>query len=140
MAACPGRRSAMAVLDRCFNIADLREAAQKRLPKAVFEYVDKGSEDQVALAGNSQAFRELKLRNKVLVDLSARRQGATLFGKPMSLPLAIAPTGIAGLCWYQGELELAKAAAKAGVPFTLATGSSTGMEVVADQAGGRLWF
>jgi (S)-mandelate dehydrogenase len=130
----------MAGLDRCYNIADLREAAKKRLPKAVFDYVDKGSEDQLAVAGNSQAFRNLKLRNKVLVDLTARRLDATLFGKPMSLPLAIAPTGIAGLCWYQGELELAKAAAKAGVPFTLATGSSTGMEVVAGEAGGRLWF
>ena len=130
----------MAALDRCYNIADLRAAAQRRLPKGVFEYVDKGTEDQVALANNVDAFHRLKLRNKVLVDLTARRLDSTLFGKPTSLPLAIAPTGIAGLCWYQGELELAKAAAKFGVPFTLATGSSTSIETVAGEAGGRLWF
>src|SRR5215469_3963198 len=130
----------MAVLDRCYNIADLREAAKRRLPKGVFEYVDKGTEDQVALANNVDAFHRVKLRNKVLVDLTKRRLDSTLFGKPMSLPMAIAPTGIAGLCWYQGELELAKAAARFGVPFTLATGSSTSIETVAGEAGGRLWF
>src|SRR5262249_39535909 len=126
--------------DRCYNIADLREVAKKRLPKAVFEYVDKGSEDQIALAGNNQTFRDLKLRNKVLVDLTDRRQDTTLFGKPMRMPFAIAPTGMAGLCWNRGRPEPAKAAAKFGVPFPLATGSSTGMETVAGEAGGRLWM
>jgi isopentenyl diphosphate isomerase/L-lactate dehydrogenase-like FMN-dependent dehydrogenase len=130
----------MAALDRCYNIADLRAAAKSRLPKGVFDYVDKGTEDQVALANNTDAFHRVKLRNKVLVDLTGRRLDSTLFGKPTSLPMAIAPTGIAGLCWYQGELELAKAAAKFGLPFTLATGSSTSIETIADQAGGRLWF
>jgi (S)-mandelate dehydrogenase len=130
----------MTALERCYNIADLREAAKSRLPKGVFEYVDKGTEDQIALANNIDAFQRIKLRNKVLVDLTGRRLDATLFGKKTSLPMAIAPTGIAGLCWYQGELELAKAAAKIGVPFTLATGSSTSIETVAGEAGGRLWF
>ena len=60
----------------------------------------------------------------------------TLFGKPVAMPMAIAPTGAAGLCWYEGELELAKAAAKAKIPFTLATGAMTSMEKIA-KAGRR---
>jgi len=129
----------MGRLDRCYNIADLREVARRRLPKGVFEYVDKGTEDMVALANNRRAFEDLKLLNRVLVDVSDVQLGAEIFGKPASLPMVIAPTGIAGLCWYQGEYELAKAAARAGLPFTLATGSNTPMEKVAE-AGGRPWF
>ena len=130
----------MGRLDRCYNIEDLRLAAMKRLPKGVFEYLDKGTEDQIALCNNRRAFEELKLRNRVLADVSDVKMSSEIFGKPVSMPFAIAPTGIAGLCWYEGEFELAKAAAKAGVPFTLATGSNTGMEKVAKEAGGRLWF
>ena len=129
----------MGRLDRCYNIADLRDVARRRLPKGVFEYIDKGTEDMVALANNRRAFEELKLLNRVLVDVSDVQFATEIFGKPAALPRVIAPTGIAGLCWYQGEYELAKAAARAGLPFTLATGSNTPMEKVAE-AGGRPWF
>lgn len=130
-------------LKRCYNIADFRKVAKRRLPKGVFEYLDRGAEDEVALADNRVAFRNLKLRTRFMVDLSHRDMGIDLFGKRVSFPMAIAPTGIAGLCWYQGELELAKAAAAQGVPFTLATGSITSMEKVAKAAGdlgGRVWY
>jgi isopentenyl diphosphate isomerase/L-lactate dehydrogenase-like FMN-dependent dehydrogenase len=130
-------------LKRCYNIADFREFAKRRLPKGVFEYLDRGAEDEVALADNREAFRNLKLRTKFMVDLTHRDIGVDLLGKRASLPMAIAPTGIAGLCWYQGELELAKAAAAQGIPFTLATGSITSMERIAEasgEAGGRLWY
>lgn len=127
-------------LARCYNIADMREIARKRLPKGVFEYLDRGAEDEIALANNRDAFKRIKLRTKFMVDLTNRDMGTELFGKRSNLPYAIAPTGIAGLCWYEGELELAKAAAKAGIPFTLATGSITSMEKIAKVAGGRLWF
>jgi (S)-mandelate dehydrogenase len=129
----------MGRLDHCYNIADLREVARRRLPKGVFEYVDKGTEDMVALGNNRRAFEDLKLLNRVLVDVSDVKLDSEIFGKPAALPMVIAPTGIAGLCWYEGEYELAKAAAKAGVPFTLATGSNTPMEKVA-AGGGRPWF
>ncbi len=129
----------MGRLDRCYNIADLRDVARRRLPKGVFEYIDKGTEDMVALANNRRAFENLKLLNRVLVDVSDVQFATEIFGKPAALPMVIAPTGIAGLCWYQGEYELAKAAARAGLPFTLATGSNTPMEKVAE-AGGRPWF
>jgi isopentenyl diphosphate isomerase/L-lactate dehydrogenase-like FMN-dependent dehydrogenase len=130
----------MAPHDRCYNIADLRDKARRRLPKGIFDYLDLGSEDQVALRNNRRAFEELRMRNHVMIDVSDVRVDAEIFGKPSAMPLAIAPTGIAGLCWYQGELELAKAAAAAGVPFTLATGSNTAMEKIVNEAGGRLWF
>jgi isopentenyl diphosphate isomerase/L-lactate dehydrogenase-like FMN-dependent dehydrogenase len=134
----------MSALDRCLNVYDLRAAAKRRLPRAVFEFVDRGSEDGIAVANNRSAFERIKLRHRALVDVSGRSVATTLFGKPVSMPLAIAPTGAAGLCWYEGELELAKAAAKAKIPFTLATGAMTAMEKIAQEAGpgvgGRLWF
>ncbi len=130
----------MADLERCFNIADLREAARRRLPKGVFQYVDKGTEDQLAVDNNRLALDNTKLLHRVLIDVSDVRTETSLFGHDAAMPLIIAPTGVAGMCWYQGELELARAAAKAGVPFTLATGSNTSMEKVAEQAGGKLWF
>lgn len=130
----------MAGLNRCYNIADLREVAKRRLPKGVFEYIDKGTEDMTALSNNRRAFNDIKLLNRVVTDISNVKLDAEIFGKPASMPLAIAPTGTAGLAWYEGEFELAKAAAKAGVPFTLATGSNTPMEKLANEAGGRLWM
>lgn len=130
----------MSRLDSCYNIADLRLEAERRLPKGVFDYIDKGTEDMISLAGNRRAFEDMKLLNKTVVDISDVKLDATILGKPSSMPLAVAPTGTAGLAWYEGEFELAKAAAKAGVPFTLATGSNTPMEKLANEAGGRLWF
>jgi (S)-mandelate dehydrogenase len=130
----------MAALDRCYNINDLRLAARRRLPRGVFEFVDRGTEDEVAVRNNRAAFERIKLRHRALTDVSGRTMATTLFGKPASMPLAIAPTGAAGLCWHEGELELAKAAAAAKVPFTLATGAMTAMEKIATEAGGRLWF
>ena len=134
----------MANLDRCLNIYDLREAAKRRLPKGVFEFVDRATEDHLSVTNNRSAFERIKLRHRALVDVSGRSVTTTLFGKPASLPMAIAPTGAAGLCWHEGELELAKAAAKAKIPLTLSTASMTAMEKIAQHGGpgvgGRLWF
>ena len=130
----------MGQLDRCYNIADLRLVAEKRLPKGVFDYIDKGTEDMISLGGNRSAFADIKLLNKVITDISDIQLESQIFDKPASLPMAIAPTGTAGIAWYEGEFELAKAAAAAGVPFTLATGSNTPMEKLANEAGGRLWM
>jgi (S)-mandelate dehydrogenase len=127
-------------IDHCHNIADLRAVAKRRLPKGVFEYVDKGTEDQIALDNNRRTLDEIKLMQRVLTDVSDVSTDTTLFGKRTAMPLIIAPTGVAGMCWFQGELELARAAAKAGIAFTLATGSNTPMEKVAEQAAGNLWF
>lgn len=126
-------------LDRCYNIADLRTAASKRLPNGIFEYIDRGTEDGISLAENRAGFERLKLVPRFMVDLTDRDMGTTLFGQRTELPFGIAPTAVAGLLWHQGELELARAAAAAGIPFTLATGSLTSMETIAT-AGGRRWF
>ena len=130
----------MAALDHCYNIHDLRTAAKKKLPKGVFDVLDRGTEEEVALADNRAAFNRIKLKTCFMVDLTERDMGTTLFGKRMALPFGIGPTGIAGLCWHQGELALAKAAAKIGIPFTLATSSFTPIETIAREAGGRLWY
>ncbi len=129
----------MTSLQRCFSIEDIRQAAKRRLPHGIFEYIDRGTEDGVALANNRAAFERLRLNTRYMVDLRERDMGTELFGHRLELPVAIAPTAVAGLMWHQGELALAKAAAKAGIPFTLATGSLTPMETIAE-AGGRLWF
>jgi isopentenyl diphosphate isomerase/L-lactate dehydrogenase-like FMN-dependent dehydrogenase len=123
-----------------YDIADLRELARRRLPKGVFEFMDRGNGDEVALANNREAFKRIKLAPHALVDTSSRSQEITLFGNRHRMPIAIAPTGSAGLNWFEGEIALARAAAAAGIPFTLATGSMTAMEKVAEQAGGTLWF
>ena len=123
-----------------YDIADLRELARRRLPKGVFEFFDRGNGEEAAVVENRAAFERYKFTPHQLVDTSRRSQEVTLFGKRHKMPIAVAPTGSAGLAWYQGEIELARAAAKAGIPFTLATGSMTALETVAEQAGGTLWF
>ena len=122
------------------NVSDYREQARRRLPRGLFEFVDRGTEDEQALVNNRAAWDALRLVPRTLVDVSQRSAGISLFGKPMAFPLAIAPTGAAGLMWHDGEVALARAAAQAGVPFTVATGSMTSLERVAHEAGGRLWF
>src|SRR5262249_27903699 len=109
-------------LEDALNVHDLRRMAQQRLPKWLFEFVDRGTEDEVALRNNRAAFERIKLKTRVLVNVSKRHQEVELFGKKHDMPLGIAPTGPAGMLWYKGELELARAAKKANIPFTLATG------------------
>jgi (S)-mandelate dehydrogenase len=125
---------------RAYNIFDLREQALKRVPKGLFEFVDRGTEDEVSLKNNRAVFERIRFKPRTMVDVSKRSPATTIFGVDHKMPLVIAPTGTAGLMWYEGELELARAARAAGVPFTLATGSMTAMERVAEEAGGELWF
>jgi isopentenyl diphosphate isomerase/L-lactate dehydrogenase-like FMN-dependent dehydrogenase len=125
---------------RAYNIADLRDIARRRLPKGIFEFIDRGTEDEVALRNNRAAFERITFLPRTLVDVSERNLAVTLFGREMPIPFAVGPTGTAGLLWYQGEIGLARAAAKAGIPFTVAINSMTSMEAIAEQAGGRLWF
>ncbi|HWL46732.1 MAG TPA: alpha-hydroxy acid oxidase [Sphingomonadaceae bacterium] len=124
----------------CFNIHDLREAARRRLPRGIFEFVDRGAEDELALAGDIAAFASVKLLPRVLRDVSrADPSTASLLGGPAAFPLAVAPTGGAGIVWHHGDLHLARAAAAAGVPFTVSSASTMEVEEIC-AAGGRLWF
>ena len=123
-----------------YNINDLREIAIKRTPKFLFEFLDRGSEDEVALRNNRAVFERIRLMPRMLCDVSVRNQEITLFGQKQKMPIAVAPTGITGLLWHEGEIAAAKAAKAAGIPFALATSSPTSLEQVAEQVGGRLWF
>ena len=128
------------ISQKAYNIFDLREIAQRRLPKWLFEFVDRGSEEEIALRNNRAVFERIKLQPRTLVDVSKRNQEITLFGNKQSMHIAIGPTGVAGLMWHEGEVALARAARAAGIPFSLAMGSITPMEKIAELAGGRLWF
>jgi isopentenyl diphosphate isomerase/L-lactate dehydrogenase-like FMN-dependent dehydrogenase len=125
---------------KALNIEDLRRMARRRLTRALFDFIDRGSEDDVALRHNREAIERIKLRPRVLNDVSGRDPAITLFGKPQAMPIVIGPTGPAGFAWYRGETALARAAAKAGVPFTLASTSNTPMEQILAEGGGRQWF
>jgi (S)-mandelate dehydrogenase len=123
----------------CYNIADLRERARRRLPRGIWEYAERGTEDEAGMARNRAAFERLTVRPRVLRGVHAVDTSTEIFGKPVPFPLALAPTGAAGLLWYQGDLALARAAAAAGVPFTISSASTMDVEQIA-VAGGRLWF
>ena len=130
----------MAALDKAINIEDLRVLARRRLPRAIFDFFDGGAEDEVTLRANRAAFERVRLLPKVLVNVREVDPSIDLFGKPSSLPLAIAPTGGISAGRFGAELMLARAAKAAGVPFTMATPSAFTIEQVANEVGGRLWF
>ena len=114
--------------------------ARRRLTKALFEFIDRGSEDEIAMRDNRAALERIKLLPRVLNDTSRRDPAITLFGKPQASPLVIGPTGPAGLVWYRGETALAQAAAAAGIPYTLSSTGSTAMETILAVGGGTQWY
>ena len=126
--------------EKVLNIEDLRELARRRLTNGLFEFCDRGSEDDIALQHNRMALKRIKLRSRILNDTSARHTQSEIFGGEIDMPVIIGPTGPAGFVWYRGELALAKAARKAGIPFTLASTSNTPMERIINEGGGRQWF
>ena len=107
------------------NIDDLRKLAKKRLPKIAYDFIEGGTDDEVGLVTNEQAFRQARIVPRYLVDVSVRDQSTTLFGRTYSSPIGIAPTGLAGLFRHGADLMLAEAARDANVPFIM-SGSSTG--------------
>lgn len=127
-------------VNQALNFSDLRELARKKLPRGLFEFVDRGTEDEISLKDNRRAYDSIRLVPRVLRNVSHRTQACEILGKRSTMPIAIAPTGAAGLLWFDGEIAIAKAALQAGIPFTLSTSSIVSMERVASEAGGRLWF
>ncbi len=127
-------------LGSALNIADLRALARRRIPHFAFEYVEGGAEDEATLRNNREAFARWRLVPRTLVDTTARSVRSTLFGQAVAAPLVIAPTGLNGMLDPDGDVALARAAARLGIPFTLSTFSTTRLEDVATRAGGRLWL
>ena len=127
------------MIETVLNYAEMRALARRRLPRGLFEYIDRGTEDEVALAAMGAAWDRLKLNPAVLVDVSQRTHDTELFGRRIGLPVVIAPTALAGLVWHDGETALARAAARADIPFCVSTQSVTSIERIA-RSGARLWF
>lgn len=123
-----------------YNIWDLREQARRRLPRAIFEFIERGSEDDLLIGHNVEALRRIRFSPRTLRDVSARDPGIELFGKRRATPLIIGPTGTADLLCHRGESVIAAAAAAAGVPFTLATSSTTSMDDIARIATAGMWM
>ena len=130
----------MAVATQAQSIEDLRRAARRRLPRAIFDFFDGGAEDEVTLAANLAAYTRLRLAPHVLVNVSQVQTQADVVGGSSSLPLAVAPTGAVGYGRPGGDIAIARAAAAAGVPYTLSTSATASIEQIADAAPGRLWF
>lgn len=122
------------------NIEDLRLLARKRIPRAIFDYADRGSYDERTISANRADLAALALRQRVMVDVSDRTLTTTLVGEDAAIPVAIAPTGLTGLFHGNGEICGARAAEAFGVPFTLSTMSICSIEDVAGATTKPFWF
>ncbi len=127
-------------LRRAACVADLRRIAARRLPGGVFDYIDGGAEDERTLAANQAAFARVTYRPRVLRGLADVDISSTLLGRPMAFPLVLAPTGFTRIADPAGELAVARAARRAGLPYTLSTLGTRSIEEVRAVSDGRLWF
>ena len=121
-------------------IDDLREMSQKRVARAIFEYVDRGSYSEGTLHANRSDIEAIGLRQRVGINVDHRSTKVTLLGREATLPVALAPVGLLGLNWANGEILAARAANAFGVPFTLSTMSICSIEDVAEGTGKPFWF
>ncbi|MGZ5175808.1 MAG: alpha-hydroxy acid oxidase, partial [Burkholderiales bacterium] len=122
------------------NIDDLRKLAKKRLPKIAYDFIEGGTDDEVALTTNEQAFRQARIVPRYLVDVTVRDQSTTLFGRTYSSPIGIAPTGLAGLFRRGADLMLAQAARDANVPFIMSGSSTASIEALGKLAPDHGWY
>ena len=122
------------------NIDDLRSLALRRLPSGVFNYIDGGAEDEVTMRANSAAFRRWNFAPRVLCDVSQVDTSTTLLGRRLPIPLVLAPAGFSRMPDPDGERAVARAAARAGLPYSLSTVATRSIEEVAAAADGCNWF
>src|SRR6185503_6775241 len=121
-------------------IEDLRQLHKRRVPKAFFDYADRGSYTEDTLRANSEDLQQIKFRQRILVDVSKRDLSTTILGEPASLPLILAPVGLLGMQHSDGEIAACRAAQAAGIPFTLSTMSICSIEDVASSVDKPFWF
>ena len=127
-------------LTAAHSIEDLRLAAQRRLPRALYDFFDGGAEDEVTLRANRQAFQDLRFRPQVLRNVSVIDTQREVFGRIIAMPMATAPTGALGYGYPGADLAVAKAAVAAGIPYILSSTATASMERIAKAVQGRLWF
>lgn len=130
----------LASLKTVTSIADLRKIARRRVPRAFFEYADHGSYSQSTLRANQADLEKIRLRQRVGVDISERDLSTTILGETVSMPLALAPVGMCGMQYGDGEILACRAAQQAGIPFCLSTMSICSIEDVAAAVGKPFWF
>ena len=121
-------------------IEDLRQMSKKRIARAIFDYVDRGSYGEYTLRANRADLEALTLRQRVGVDVDRRSTRTTMAGQEVALPVALAPVGLTGLNWANGEILAARAAERFGVPYTLSTMSICSIEDVAGAVTKPFWF
>jgi L-lactate dehydrogenase (cytochrome) len=122
------------------SVSDYRLLARARLPRFLFEYIDGGAYAEVTLRRNVADLEAVALRQRVLRDVSRIDLSTTLFGQDLAMPVALGPIGLAGMNARRGERQAARAADKAGIPFTLSTVSACALAEVASAAASPFWF
>jgi L-lactate dehydrogenase (cytochrome) len=122
------------------HIADLRAIAQRKLPRAIFDFIDRGSYDEITMNANRSDLASLRLRQRVMVDVSERSLATNIVGEPATMPIAIAPTGLTGLVRGDGEILAARAAQAVGVPYCLSTMSICSIEDLRAEIKTPFWF
>lgn len=127
-------------VNQALTIAELKEKARRRVPKMFFEYADSGAWTEGTYRANEEDFHKVKLRQRVLVDMSNRSLASEMIGEKVSMPVALAPTGFTGMQHADGEMLAAQAAEEAGVPFTLSTMSICSIEDVRSVTTKPFWF
>ena len=130
----------MSRLDKYLTIEDLRKAAKRRVPKMFYDYADSGSYTEGTYRANTADFEQIKLRQRVAVNLENRNLTSTMMGQTVAMPVAIAPVGSTGMQSADGEIKAALAAEKFGIPFTLSTMSICSIEDVAENTAAPFWF
>jgi L-lactate dehydrogenase (cytochrome) len=121
-------------------IEDLRQRHMRKVPKAFFDYADRGSYAEETLRANRDDLAKIKFRQRILVDVSRRDLSTTILGEPASLPLILAPVGLTGMQYGDGEIHACRAAQAAGIPYTLSTMSICSIEDVAANVAKPFWF
>ncbi|UPK08370.1 alpha-hydroxy acid oxidase [Bradyrhizobium sp. 170] len=121
-------------------IEDLRQLHKRRVPKAFFDYCDRGSYTEDTLRANSEDLAQIKFRQRILVDVSKRNLSTTILGEPAAMPLILAPVGLLGMQHGDGEIHACRAAQAAGIPFTQSTMSICSIEDIAAAVDKPFWF
>ena len=127
-------------LQKAASIEDLRKMARRRLPGGVFDYIDGGAEDEVAMDRNTRGFRDMEFVPRVLRDMGTVDTTGTILGRDVPFPLILAPTGFTRIAHPPGELAVARAAERAGLPYSLSTMGTRSVEEVAAVSNGSKWF
>jgi L-lactate dehydrogenase (cytochrome) len=134
-------------LGGCYDVSDLRRAAKRRIPRPVFDYVDGAADEEIASAANTAAFRSWRFLPRVLAGVASAETAAPVFGTTLPVPLLLGPAGYTRMMHPDGEIGAARSALRHGIPYTLSTMASTGIEELragvagaAPDGDGDLWF